>query len=62
MSAQQKKSTEPSSNSVYILTKVPAEKVAQVIDDFLSEGPATIRKELEADGTYTIRVRRREHE
>lgn len=62
MSAQQKKSTEPSANSIYVLTKVPAEKVAQVIDDFLSEGPATIRKELETDGTYTIRVRRREHE
>lgn len=60
MSALRKSSALPTSSntSVYELRMVPADKVAQVVDDFLSEGPATIEKDLQPDGTFTIRVRR----
>lgn len=48
----------PTDEAVYELRGVPADKVAQVVDDFLSEGPATVEKDIQADGTFTIRVRR----
>jgi hypothetical protein len=47
-----------SDDVVYELRHVPPEKVAQVVDDFLSESPANVEKVAEPDGTYTIRVRR----
>ena len=44
--------------TVFELRGVPADKVAEVVDDFLSEGPSAVDKELEKDGTFTIRIRR----
>ena len=56
--AQQSTAPTKASEEVFELRGVPADKVAQVLDDFVSEGPSAVEKEQQPDGTFVIRMRR----